>query len=143
MPFLGCSSLCEEKQKIIVSRDKGSEKKHIANNAGLSEVTHYKIDDIANTDGNNGSRCDFILINEDKFIAYLIELKGRHLIHAVKQLESTEQTLKEALAPYSLKYRIVANKSRTQEIEHSSFKRFKEKKGIALRYGTNQIEEDI
>lgn len=40
-------------------------------------------------------------MNEDKKVAYLIELKGSDLVKAAKQIESTENALRQALAGYS------------------------------------------
>ena len=140
MPLSGFASICEEHQKTIVSRDLGQPTKHIANNVKQCHVTHYRIDGIVITDR---AACDFLLINEDTYTAYLIELKGRDLVRSVEQLESTEATLKDKLRAYSLEFRIVASKARTHAIESVTFKRFKEKKKQSLIYKTNQIEEKI
>jgi hypothetical protein len=58
-------------------------------------------------------------------------------------VENTEQTLKDELMTYQIKYRIVVSKARTHAIEGVTFKHFREKKKNALKYGTNKIEEDI
>ncbi|MDE6963811.1 MAG: hypothetical protein K2P30_09305, partial [Lachnospiraceae bacterium] len=76
-------------------------------------MTHYKID---GTVIKTGNRCDYLLMNEQKRTAYLIELKGSDLVKAAEQLESTEKFLKKELSGYELQYRIVANKCKTQEI---------------------------
>jgi len=140
LPLLGFASICEERQKIIVSRDTGQKREHRAINVSLSRVTHYQIDGVVITTGN---KCDFLLINEESLKAYLIELKGSDLSKAVKQLESTEHALKEELSYYKLLFRIVVSKARTHAIEGVTFKAFKEKKKDALKYSTNKIEENI
>jgi len=59
------------------------------------------------------------------------------------QLEATEPALKTQLRPYSVKYRIVTSKCRTQEINNTEFKKFLRRCGKALQYQTNQLEEYI
>ena len=140
MPLNGFDSICKERQGIIVSKDSGNRVKHIANNVNLNRVTHYRIDGFVITEGN---RCDYLLINEDSKVAYLIELKGSDLQKAAIQLESTEKTLQRELHQYELKYRIVASRAKTHAIESVTFRRFKARKGLALVYSTNQIEETI
>jgi rRNA maturation protein Rpf1 len=140
LPLSRFKSLCQKTAKTIVSQDSGTSCIHIANNIERSFVTHYKIDGEVITEG---MRCDFLLINEDKRIAYLIELKGRDLTKAAKQLLKTEETLKYQLQSYSLRYRIIASKCHTQEIRSSSFNKFRIQKGEFLRFGTNEMEENI
>lgn len=139
MPLQGHSSICEHEQPIIVSKDVGK-CRHIAKNLNLNYVTHYKIDGVVIT---KVSRCDFIVINEDAGIAYLIELKGSDLVKAARQLEDTEKVLEADLRNYSIRYRIVLRKVKTQAIESVTFKKFKKRKGKALAYGTDVIEENI
>ena len=103
-------------------------------------MTYYKIDGVIIT---TGPRCDFVLINESDKIAYLIELKGSKLSDAAHQLEATENTLKNALNPYALRYRIVSSRSKTQQIESADFKKYRERWKNRLVYKTNEIEENI
>ena len=140
MPLRGFTSICATRPKIIVSRDPGSQRKHIANNVNLNYVTHYRIDGVVITSGN---RCDFLLMNEDTHTAYLIEIKGSDLSKAAIQLESTEAALRDELIQYNLRFRIVASKARTHAIEGVSFKRFRARKSSSLIYSTNLIEESI
>ncbi len=109
MQLQGFSPLFEDdKRPVIVSKDKGSSCKHIAINDTPSLVAHYHIDGEVIT---VGPRCDFLLMNADTRLAYLIELKGRHVNNAIDQLVATEKALKSQLAGYSIRYRIVAGKS--------------------------------
>ena len=84
MPLNGYKSLCQEQQAIIVSSEQG--RQHRAINSDRCFVTHYQIDGAVI---RTGLRCDYLLINEDKSDAYLIELKGTDIVHAVDQLEAT------------------------------------------------------
>ena len=83
MPLKGFKSICGKNDARIVSRDKGNPQYHIGNNTNRAYVTHYKIDGIVLT---KGSRCDYLLINEESRTAYLIELKG--YIHESLKIKS-------------------------------------------------------
>lgn len=139
MPLGNHRSICAQYAQIIVSKDVGN-RKHIGLNPAHRCVTHYKIDGVIIT---TGSRCDFVLINESDKIAYLIELKGSKLSDAARQLEATENTLKNNLNQYALRYRIVSSRSKTQQIESADFKKYRERWKSRLVYKTNEIEEKI
>ena len=139
MPLGNHRSICAPNAKIIVSKDVGN-REHRGLNPNQRHVTHYKIDgEIITT----GPRCDFVLINESDKIAYLIELKGSKLSDAARQLEATENALKNALDPYDLRYRIVSSRSKTQQIESADFKKYRERWKSRLVHRTNEIEEKI
>ena len=123
-----------------MSKDKGSSCKHIANNISSAYVTHYRIDGYVLKEG---IRCDFLLMNEDAKIAYLIELKGSDLVKAAHQLENTEELLRQQLAQYQIMYRIIMRKSSTHAIHSSSFQSFKAKKGNRLIFRNNELVENI
>ena len=140
MPLNGFKSECDGRAPKIVSKDNRNPQKHIALNVDRNKVNHYSID------GNvicSGNRCDYLLMNEDKMDAYLIELKGSDLCHAAKQLEETENILKRKLEEYNIYYRIVANKCKTQEIETSEFKKYKKRWKNKLKYKSISFEENI
>lgn len=140
MPLVGFESICSRNAAQIVSKDKGNPQYHKGINNGKVYVSHYKVDGVVIKSGN---RCDYLLMNEAARTAYLIELKGSDLVKAAKQLEATEKALTQQLADYSLQYRIVANKCRTQEIRSSEYRKYqlRWKKKLMLR--TGYIEEDI
>ena len=141
LPLPGFTSLCQPKAKVIVSKDRGGSQVHRANNVNSYEVAHYRIDDVVIKDGK---KCDYLLLNEDKRVAYFIELKGQDLTWAAQQIEATEITLRDSLSNYpDRRYRIVANKCRTHNIEHSGFKKYRDKWYGRLRYESLRIEEDL
>jgi len=140
MPIKGFESLCSRDAAQIVSRDKGNPQYHKGINAAKMYVTHYKIDGIIIKTGN---RCDYLLINEEKRIAYLIELKGSDLVKAAEQLESTEKFLQQELSDYKYQYRIVANKCKTQEIHSSAYRKYQIRWNGRLIQKTGFIEENI
>mgnify|MGYP004482094217 FL=1 len=140
MPLKGFNSLCGKNDKQIVSRDKGNRQYHKAINVKREYVTHYQIDGVVI---KSDDRCDYLLINEDKKIAYLIELKGSDLVKAAKQLETTENVLRQELTGYNLRYRIIANKCKTQEIHSSAYRKYQIRWNSRLLQKTGFIEEMI
>lgn len=70
MPIEGYTSLCEERQKIIVSKDKKHRQEHRAINNKNNMVAHYRVDGVII---KNEKACDFLLINEDTKTAYLAD----------------------------------------------------------------------
>ena len=141
MPLNGFSSLCDACASIIISKDKGNPQKHIAKNVNQAYVTHYKIDGVVIKEGHN--KCDYLVLNEDSKTAYLIELKGSDLCKAAQQLETTENILSNELRAYDKRYRIIANKCKTQEINSSSYIKFKKKWGHKLVQKTGTLSENI
>ena len=140
MPLKNFNSLCDKNAPQIVSRDKKNPQCHKRNNTSREEVTHYQIDGVVIKTGN---KCDYLLINETKKVAYLIELKGSDLVKAAQQLESTEIFLKKELSDYKLQYRIVANKCKTQEIHSSAYRKYQMQWKKNLLQKTGFIEENI
>lgn len=140
MPLNGYKSLCQEQQAIIVSSEQG--RQHRAVNSDRCFVTHYQIDGAVI---RTGLRCDYLLINEDKSDAYLIELKGADIVHAVDQLEATAQTLKLALQNYHIKYRLVYTKARTHALMETKFIKFRQRHGKPgeFLHRENTLEETI
>lgn len=138
MPLAGFESICSRDAAQIVSKDRGNPQYHKGINSGRVYVSHYKIDGVVIKSGN---RCDYLLMNEAARIAYLIELKGSDLVKAAKQLEVTEKTLMQPLSGYSLQYRIVANKCRTQEIRSSEYRKYQLRWNKRLMLRTGYIED--
>lgn len=134
-------SLCESNQKIIVSRYKGSQRIHRAINPGQKySVRQYKLDgDIF----QNQKCCDFLVLNDTNKNAYLVELKGGNIDHAVPQLEAGEKLCRPMLAGYQFFYRIVCSKVRTHDVQKNSFRKFKDKCGAKLDYNSSCLEETL
>ena len=140
MPLKGFGSLSSRNATQIVSRDQGNPQYHRGINKNRCYVTHYKIDGVVI---KGESACDFLLINEESRVAYLIELKGSDLVKAVRQLEVTEDMLRRELSPYTVQYRIVANKCKTQEIRSSEYRKYQIRWKGRLLQKTGFIEENI
>lgn len=134
-------SLCELKQKLIVSRDKGSPRSHRAVNPGQKyAVRQYKLDGDIIT---QQTCCDFLLLNDTLKKAYFIELKGGNIDEAVPQLEQGERLFRAELSGYKFFFRIVPSKVRTLDLRKNTFRKFKDKYGSCLQYKTDVLEETL
>lgn len=104
-------SCCAEKQKQIVSRDKGHPYKHIGINESGGRVRHYQIDGGVLPKGKEPDRCDFLLLTDDTTppTAYFIELKGQlsDAGKCIKQVTKTEKMCEASLRGYRKLYRFV------------------------------------
>lgn len=135
------NSICEEKQKIIVSRDSGETRIHRAFNVNDNFVRHYRIDGVVIMDQNE-KKCDFLLLNDTKKVAYIIEVKGTDLNTALKQLENTERLLAEDLVGFMKKIRIVY-RANTHAIHSNEYKKFCLRHNGNVIAKTNVLEEKI
>lgn len=134
-------SLCEPRQKIIVSKDDRSICQHRAYNKTENLVRHYRIDGDVIRD-MSVKKCDYLLLNDDKKDAYLIELKGKDILRAIEQLESTEQRLANDLLGYKKYYRIVYH-SNTHAIRTLEYTKFSKRKSGRVKAVTDKLEETI
>ena len=143
MPLNGYSSLCEERQRIIVSRDKRTRREHRAVNPDSCHVSQYNID--GNVVSDSSIRCDYLVMNEDRRNAYLIELKGSDIEHALDQLEVTAERLQKQLQGYCIRYRLVCSRVRTQAIRSIKYRKFCKKHNGTNEFicQENQIKESI
>ena len=147
-------NLCKDKrQAIIVSRDPKSKTdcRHVARNIVRknnlrSVVRQYEVDGKIITEGN---KCDYMVLNDDMKTAYLIELKGDRIHHAIKQLEDTLKKMKENLPEYTFFLRIVYTGNCTHAVRDNKTIRWKDEHGkssddIAIaNLGRSPYEEDI
>ncbi|MCL2015104.1 MAG: hypothetical protein FWG68_02525 [Defluviitaleaceae bacterium] len=142
MPLPKFKSLCDKNQPIIVSDDGKNSPKHTAFNVSKppAYVTQYKIDGCVI---KSGLRCDFLVMNEDKRTAYLIELKNSDLSHAAEQLINTKILLEDELEGYKLHFRAVLSKVVTAETRSTSVKKLMKKSKGQFKYKTKTMEEKI
>ncbi len=85
--------------------------------------------------------CDYLLVNDSRKKAYLIELKGGKIDQAIKQLEAGEQKCKAELRGYTFLYRIVCSKAKTHKIQSNTIRKFKEKCGTRLVIKERSLSE--
>lgn len=132
-------SKCTLHQKVVVCEE--CHKKYIANNIERDEVYKYKIDGDVLSPSTSQPRCDFLVENATKGNAYLIELKGTDITHAVEQIEATICLFSAQLGDYTILPRIVYRRN-THGIRSSKVNAFK-RKYPKTKIQTNVIEENI
>ena len=111
---------CEKQQKEIHSKEKNSE--HIAVNIDNDFVRQIKIDgDVFERENTTERRIDYLVIDETKKTAYLIELKGSHVKSAFNQIEYSHEQLRNALQGYKIYWRVVCG-SRTANLRTNDIK---------------------
>lgn len=134
-------SLCGIRQSIIISKDRGTARKHCAKNPGQKYcVRQYKLD------GGLVSQqtcCDFLLTNDTLKKAYFIELKGGNVDGAIPQLEAGAGLFRSELTGYEFYFRIVSSKVRTHDVKNNKFRKFKDKWGNRLICKTDYLEETL
>ena len=120
-------------------------RKHVAINKKLNRVYHIKVDgNVIPKSCNTTKRIDFLLLNETKKTAYLIELKGSHLGDAVEQLEISHENLKDLLKGYSIRWRIVYHSRTTKTYTNKLQKKIRDyKTKYKLKYKESYMEENI
>lgn len=127
-------SLCQLHQSIVVSCENG--KKHIIDNHKSKYcIYQYKIDgDIVTS--QTVLKCDYIVEvdTDNESIAFIIELKGSDVSHAIDQIKSTLDMFKAEFRNYKIFPRIICS-SRVHSINSSKIRDFKKK------YGKEAIHE--
>ena len=141
MIFEGYNSLCKPNAKTIVSRDKGSSRRHIAENPEQKfSVRHFQLDgDVF----QNVLCCDYLLLNDTTKIAYYIELKGHNIGHAAEQLMAGEKLCANEVGDYVALYRIVSSGMPTQKAYPLPYRKLLNKAGKRLKSGTEKIIEEL
>ena len=134
-------SLCKPDAKMIVSKDKGTPRRHIAENPEQKfKVRQYQLDgDIF----QNAMCCDYLLLNDTSKMAYYIELKGRDIGHAAEQLQAGEKLCADELTEYTFLFRIVASKMPTQREYPLSYRKLMNRVGTRLKSATGEMVEKL
>ena len=131
------------KNSIYVSEE--NKIKHIAYNVDKNFIYHIQIDGkVFSAKENNTKKMDFLLLNETKKNAYLIELKGCHLGDAIEQLEASYMALKNLLGEYTVNWRVV-HKPRTHGAKTQNLQKKLNycRKKYNLIHGHSPLEENI
>ena len=115
-------SHCAVDAEQIISEE--NESKHIAININKNRVRQIKIDgDVLKRSDTFDIRVDYLVLNETKKFAYLIELKGRNIKHAFEQLENTDKKMQTALKDFKIYWRVVYN-SRTLNVRNNKITKY-------------------
>lgn len=119
-------SKCETYQKIVISKENRNE--HHVRNESRSCIYQYRIDgDIEKR--STVKKCDYMVevCNDQKKLAFVIELKGSDLRTALQQIEATIELFSAQLAGYALCPRIILHRIPTHDIHGSDYRKFKKK----------------
>lgn len=126
-------SLCGKHAKEIVCSE--NNKVFKAYNRQNHLVYKFKIDGDVLPSSDSGNRCDYLVEDETKKRAYLIELKRTQLLYALEQIDSTIVRFRSILKGYDLFPRIVYH-GNTHDIHGNTYRKFKTK------YPTTRSETD-
>lgn len=116
-PYENCFEFIKQKNKIVTCSDKKSSTKYIYENNSLDELSKYFVDGCLVAD--EGSKCDFLLLNCSKKISYFIEMKGSDLIKAVEQIDRSIDLLHKDFNKYSVHARIVLTRVNTTDLKNT------------------------
>lgn len=132
-------SYCQPRQKIIVSEENRVQHRGINNDE--NRVRQIKVDGDMWTRGTGTIRADYLLLNEDKKTAYIIELKGSDIEHALEQIKNTDTNLSEALSGFEKFWRLVYRTS-TKKMKNRDENALQRKyPNLVIR--KNTLEENI
>lgn len=140
-------SQCEPNARIVVCKDKRNRCKYHGKNEARNLVRKYRIDGDVIC-GTECQRCDFLVLNDDRKRAFLIEFKAcGHVVDALPQFASTEKLLAKELQGYQHFYRIIYT-ARSHSVNDSRILKWKRDHGrvgkIPVAYASQmQYEEDI
>jgi hypothetical protein len=132
----GCTE-CSQIPIITVSENKS---KYSLNNPQRREVCKVVIDGCLMT-GDQGKQCDYLLLSCDTSVAYFIELKGKDLSHAIRQLDQSIDQLSSNLDGLRINARVVLSKTQTPDLRTSAYIKFVKK--IKRLGGTFQHKNKI
>jgi hypothetical protein len=139
---LGDSGLISDDTRLVASfRQK--QREHRANNPSGHRVLRYEIDGGMIT---QGERCDFGMGIPDQATFYFIELKGKDLKKAVRQIISTISVLLPILSGYIIHARVVLSRIQRPDLRSSEviiFERTLAKQKGCLKRGCIVMEETI
>jgi hypothetical protein len=116
----------------------------VYDNEVLDYLSKYKVDGCLIND--NGSKCDFLLLNCTKQTSYFIELKGSDLIKAIEQIDRSIDVLHKDFSSYSIEARIVLTRVNTTDLKSSKLIRLESKlkkhNGKLIKHTRKLIEKN-
>lgn len=142
MLFDVSKSRCETNQKIVVCEE--NKVKHVTKNPnGQYKIYKYKIDGDIVSSSDSELRCDYIVeVDRDvKKDAFLIELKGSDVEHAIEQIKSTISRYRSKLTSYIIRPRIIY-RSNVHQIRVTKMRQFKKDYPLT-EYTKNCYEDDL
>lgn len=129
----------ETNNPCIVIRDKKGKSKYCIHNPNSKQIIIYIVDGCIDL---TGKRCDYLILVKSDLKAILLELKGSHLLKAIKQISQTLEFLLCHLDGYHISGRIVLTKVHSPNLQTVDYIRLKKrfrKLGGDLRQESNNI----
>ncbi len=83
-------------------------------------------------------KCDFLLLNCTKKIAYFVEIKGSDLSRAIEQIDRSIDLLHKDFQEFSVEARIILTRVNTVDLRSSKFIRLEKK---LKKYGGGLIKQ--
>ncbi len=124
-PFTTCFDFIREQRRTVTFTDAKSSTRFVYDNTSLNYLSRYRIDGCLIADA--GVKCDYLLLNCDKEVAYFIELKGSDLIRAVEQIDRSIDVLARELGGFTVNARIVLTRTNTIDLRNSKFLKLEKK----------------
>ena len=115
---------------------------HVGQNKDLSCVRQFKIDGKVISSTSSEWRCDYLLLNDDKQVAYYIELKGSDIDHAIDQIEHAIEMIHPSIKKYTVQRRIVY-RTGSHAIHNSKVIAWKCKHKSSAKIESRQLIEKI
>ncbi|OHD14068.1 MAG: hypothetical protein A2086_12085 [Spirochaetes bacterium GWD1_27_9] len=84
-----CVDFCDNRKKVVTEAEG---KKFVIINNSCKKFCKLVVDGCIFD--NNEKKCDYLVLNCDDNIGYLVELKGRHLLEAIEQINISFDKLK-------------------------------------------------
>lgn len=100
-----CKPYREGKLQTFTSSENGCT--HVGKNIDRNKVRQFKVDGQVLRAGDADSRCDYLLLNDEKQSSYYIELKGSDLKKAIQQIEDTISMIAPSIPTYTVFRRII------------------------------------
>ncbi len=116
--------------------------KHIGKNNDRNNVRQFQVDGGIFSKDDNCTRCDYLLLNDDKETAYYIELKGSDINKAISQIENTISMLHREIVNYAI-YRRIVYRTGSHDVRGPQVLRWKKKYGSSIRIESREMTDSI
>lgn len=80
---------------------------YVGKNPKAKDIRQFKIDGDVFPQNSPQTRCDYLFLNDTDQAAYYIELKGTDILHAIEQIQETEQEIQHSIKEYTVFRRII------------------------------------
>lgn len=115
---------------------------HVGINVDRNVVRQFKVDGEVLQEGHADSRCDYILLNDDKKSSYYIELKGSDLKKAIQQIEDTINMIAPSIPTYMV-FRRIIYRTGSHDVHDSKVTFWKGKNKGSVIIKSRMLEENI